>query len=239
MSFRVAGCSLLKTRGDGVGFQKWVEMYESIGHRLSDSVVRVLAGEFRDHTRAFLQEMRKQACINIAAWLPYKQEGNEFCVSSSYMFILGQVRSLHLAFTERTLWEREPNSRGNGSEALPTRRADMGDRWTSTPLEDLSWPALPAGLKDIFRGEGPGFFVEHHSGGHRKDASKGWSVIPNVNQKSVRCKHEHTEKLSNYMGSRISRRSEDGQARRNWRRPERAIYHKAQPWAQWYSPKPW
>ena len=158
MSFGVAGGSLLKTRGDGVEPEKWVKVYEDIGEQLSRFAVRVLAGEFRDHSGAFRQEMRKQACINIAAWLPYKQEGNEVCVSSSYMFFLGQVKSLHLAFTGRTLWEREPNSRGNGSEALPARRADMGDSWTSTPLEDLSWPALPARLKDIFRGKDPGFF---------------------------------------------------------------------------------
>ena len=84
-----------------------------------------------------------------------------------------------------------------------------------------------------------GFFVEHHSGGHGQDASKGWPVIPHVNQKKVRRNIEHTEKLGIFMGSRNSRRSEDGQARRNWRRLDRAIYHKDQPWAQWHSPKPW
>ena len=152
-------------------------------------------------------------------------------MSSSYMFVLGQVQSLHLAFTGRTLWEREPNSRGNGSEALPTRRADMGDSWTATPLEDLSWPALPAGLKDIFRGKDPRFFVEHHSGGRGKDASKGWSVIPQVKQKSVQCKLEHTEKLSIYMGSRNSRRSEGSREMRNFKRRERALRNPGQWWA--------
>ena len=74
------------------------------------------------------------------------------------MFVLGQVQALHLAFTERTLWERKEDSRGNGSEALPTRRADMDDSFTSTPMKDLSWPALPAELEDIFRGKDPRFF---------------------------------------------------------------------------------
>ena len=45
--------------------------------------MRVLAGELNDHTGAFLKQMREQVCINIAAWLPYKQEDNTVYVSSS------------------------------------------------------------------------------------------------------------------------------------------------------------
>ena len=140
MSFRVAGCSLLQTRGDGVEPDKWVNVYEDIGEQLSRFAVRVLAGEFRDHTGAFLQEMRKQACINIAAWLPYMQENDAVCVSSSYMFVLGQVKSLHLAFTDPTPWERKRNSRGNGREALPTWVTVVHQRLWRTCLGQLYLP---------------------------------------------------------------------------------------------------
>ena len=44
LSFRVAGCSLLQTRGDGVEPQEWVNIYKHIGDRLSKKAVRVLAG---------------------------------------------------------------------------------------------------------------------------------------------------------------------------------------------------
>ena len=91
---------MLKTRGDGVEPQEWVNIYKHIGDRLSKKAVRVLAGELHDHTGAFLKQMREQVCINIAAWLPYKEEDNTVHVSSSYMFVLGKVQSLQLAFTE-------------------------------------------------------------------------------------------------------------------------------------------
>ena len=131
LSFRVAGCSLLQTRGDGVEPQEWVNIYKHIGDLLSKKAVRVLAGEFHDHTGAFLKQMRQQVCINIAAWLPYKQEDDTVNVSNSYMFVLGKVQSLQFAFTERQCWS---------SETLPTRRGDvwnyidMGDSCASTPL---------------------------------------------------------------------------------------------------------
>ena len=137
---------MLRTLGDGVDPQDWVDVYKDIGSRLSNKAARVLAGELRDHTGAFLKQMREQFCINTAAWLPYKQEDNTVYVSSSYMFVLGKVQSLQLAFTEHKRWRKQP-SRGNGSQALPTRRADMGE---SFALESLSWPALPAELKDLF-----------------------------------------------------------------------------------------
>ena len=135
LSFRVAGCSLLRTLGDGVDPQDWVDVYKDIGSRLSNKAVRVLAGELRDHTGAFLKQVREQVCINMAAWLSYKQEDNTVYVSSSYMFVLGKVQSLQLACTEHKRWERKQPSRGNGSQALPTRRADMGE---SFALESLS-----------------------------------------------------------------------------------------------------
>ena len=239
----MAGCSLLQTRGDGVERQKWVNIYKQIGDLLSKKAVRVLAGEFHDHTGAFLKQMREQVCINIAAWLPYKQEDNTVNVSNSYMFVLGQVQSLQLAFTEHQCWKRQQPSRGNGSETLPTRRADvwsyidMGDSCASTPLERLSWPALPAELKEIFPDKPRGFFVEQHHHGHgedaSKDASKGWPVIPHVNQKKVKLQYEHTEKLIIYLGSRQSRRSEGSTAERNFKRNERAKHWgaKGRPWA--------
>ena len=119
LSFRVAGCSLLQTRGDGVEPQEWVNIYKHIGDLLSKKAVRVLAGELHDHTGASLKQMREQVCINIAAWLPYKQEDNTVCVSNSYMFVLGKVQSLQLAFTEHKRWKRKQPSRGNGSQTPP------------------------------------------------------------------------------------------------------------------------
>jgi len=230
----VAGCSLLQTLGDGVEPQGWVNIYKQIGDLLSKRVVRVLAGEFHDHTGAFLKQMRQQVCINIAAWLPYKQEDNTVNVSNSYMFVLGKVQSLQLAFTEHQCWKRQQPSRGNGSETLPTRRADvwsyidMGDSCASTPLERLSWPALLAELKELFPQKPPEFFVEQHHRGHGEDASKGWPVIPHVNQKKVKLQDEHTEKLSIYLGSRQSRRSEGSTAERKIKRRERAKRSKAE-----------
>ena len=237
LSFRVAGCSLLQTRGDGVEPQEWVNIYKHIGDRLSKKAVRVLAGELHDHTGAFLKQMREQVCINIAAWLPYKQEDNNVYVSNSYMFVLGKVQSLQLAFTEHKRWKRKQPSRGNGSQTLPTRRADvwslieMNDSCASTPLERLSWPALPAELKDLFPQKPPEFFVEQHHRGHGEDASKGWPVIPHVNQKKVKHQDEHTEKLSIYLGSRHSRRSEGSTAERNFERRKRAKRWVLRPWA--------
>ena len=70
----------------------------------------------------------------------------------------------------------------------------MDDSCVSTPLERLSWPALPAELKDLFPEKPREFFVEQHHRGHGEDASKGWPVIPHVNQKKVKHQDEHTEK---------------------------------------------
>ena len=221
LSFRVAGCSLLQTRGDGVEPQEWVNIYKHIGDRLSKKAVRVLAGELHDHTGAFLKQMREQVCINIAAWLPYKQEDNTVHVSNSYMFVLGKVQSLQLASTEHKRWEARFKWH-RCIPALPTRRADMGESCASTALERLSWPALPAELKDLFPQKPPEFFVEQHHRGHGEDASTGWPVIPNVNQKKVKHQEEHTEKLSIYLGSRHSRRSEGSTAERNFERRKRA-----------------
>ena len=229
LSFRVAGCSLLQTRGDGVEPQEWVNIYKHIGDLLSKKAVRVLAGEFHDHTGAFLKQMRQQVCINIAAWLPYKQEDDTVNVSNSYMFVLGKVQSLQLAFTEHQ-WN------SSASTWVAPHSINIGDSCASTPLHRLSWPALPAELKEIFPDNPRGFFVEQHHHGHgedaSKDASKGWPVIPHVNQKKVKLQHEHTEKLSIYFGSLQSRRSEGSTTERNNKRRERAKRSKwgRQPW---------
>ena len=220
LSFRVAGCSLLQTRGDGVEPQEWVNIYKHIGDRLSKKAVRVLAGEFHDHTGAFLQQMREQVCINMAAWLPYKQEDNTVNVANSYMFVLGEVRSLQLAFTDHERWELHQH------DVVPRPTWSyiglQDDSRASTPLEDLSWPALPAELKELFPEKPSGFFVEQHHCGHGEDASKGWPVIPHVNQKKVKHQDEHTEKLCIYLGSHNSRRSEGSTAERHFKRRQRA-----------------
>ena len=232
LSFRVAGCSLLQTRGDGVEPQEWVNIYKHIGDLLSQKAVRVLAGEFHDHTGAFLKQMREQVCINIAAWLPYKQEDNTVNVSNSYMFVLGKVQSLQLAFTEHERWELHQHDVVHQSCASTWSYINMDDSGASTPLEDLSWPALPAELKELFPEKPTEFFVEQHHCGHGEDASKGWPVIPHANQKKVKLQDEHTEKLSIYLGSRQSRRSEGSTTERNNKRRERAKRSKwgRQPW---------
>ena len=152
LSFRVAGCSLLQTRGDGVEPQEWVNIYKHIGDLLSKRAVRVLAGEFHDHTGAFLKQMRQQVCINIAAWLPYKQEDDTVNVSNSYMFVLGKVQSLQLAFTEHQ-WN------SSASTWVAPHSINIGDSCASTPLHRLSWPALPAELKEIFPDNPRGGFL--------------------------------------------------------------------------------
>jgi len=226
LSFRVAGCSLLQTRGDGLEPQKWVDIYKQIGDLLSNRAVRVLAGEFRDHTGAFLKQMRQQVCINIAAWLPYKQDDNTVNVSNSYMFVLGRVQSVQLAYTDHQ-W----NSCASTWEA-DDRSINIDDSCASTPLVRLSWPALPAELKDLFPKKPHSFFVEQQHHGHGKDASKGWPVIPHVIQKKVKLQHEHTEKLSIYFGSRQSRRSAGSTTKRNKNSAERAKKGRwgRQPW---------
>ena len=157
LTFRVAGCSLLRTRGDGVGPQDGVEpqtwdtIYKNIGDLLSNKAVRVLAGEFHDHTGAFLKQMREQVCINIAAWLPYKQEDNTVYVSSSYMFVLGKVQSLQLAFTEHT------RSKPRADVWSFIGMSDSRGRCGLTQLDRLSWPALPAELKGLFPEKPAGF----------------------------------------------------------------------------------
>ena len=75
------------------------------------------------------------------------------------------------------------------------------------------------------------FFVEQHHRGHGEDASKGWPVIPHVNQKKVKHQDEHTEKLSIYLGSRQSRRSEGSTAERKFKRRERATRWAGMQWA--------
>ena len=234
LSFRVAGCSLLQTRGHGVEQrQKWAKIYKQIGDLLSKQAVRVLAGEFHDHTGAFLKQMREQVCINIAAWLPYKQEDNTVNVSNSYMFVLGKVQSLQLAFTEHERWELHQH------DVVPRPAWSyiglQDERRASTPLEDLSWPALPAELKELFPEKPPGFFVEQHHCGHGEDASKGWPVIPHVNQKKVKHQEEHTEKLSIYLGSSQSRRSEESAAARKFNTRERAKRCRGMPWASQFT----
>ena len=108
----------------------------------------------------------------------------------------------------------------------------MGDSCAPTPLERLSWPALPAELKELFPQKPHGFFVEQHHRGHGEDASKGLPVIPHVIQKKVQLQDEHTEKLSIYFGSRQSRRSAGSTTKRNKNRAERAKKGKwgRQPW---------
>ena len=107
----------------------------------------------------------------------------------------------------------------------------MDDSCVSTPLERLSWPALPAELKDLFPDKPRDFFVEQHHRGHGEDASKGWPVILHVNQKKVKHQKEHTEKLSIYLGSRQSRRSEGSTTFRKFKRRERAKRWEGRPWA--------
>ena len=107
----------------------------------------------------------------------------------------------------------------------------MDDSRASTPLQDLSWPALPAELKELFPEKPSGFFVEQHHCGHGEDASKGWPVILHVKQKKVKHQEEHTEQLSIYLGSRNSRRSEGSTAERNFKRRERATRWEGRPWA--------
>ena len=107
----------------------------------------------------------------------------------------------------------------------------MSDSCGLTQLERLSWPALPAELKDLFPQKPPEFFVEQHRRGRGEDASKGWPVIPRVNQKPAKHKEEHTEKLCIYLGSRNSRRSEGSTAERNFKRNERATRWEGRPWA--------
>ena len=120
--------------------QEWVNIYKQICEILSKRAVRVLAGEFHDHTGAFLKQMREQVCINIAAWLPYKQEDNTVNVSNSYMFVLGKVQSLQLAFTEHKQWERKQPSRGNGSgeqsAAVARRHRQVDDSGGGATVED-------------------------------------------------------------------------------------------------------
>ena len=111
----------------------------------------------------------------------------------------------------------------------------MGDSCASTPLERLSWPALPAELKELFPEKPPEFFVEQHHCGHGEDASKGWPVIPRVNQKKVQHHDEHTEKLSIYLGSGKSRRSEESAAARNFNTRERAKRCRGKPWARQFT----
>ena len=108
----------------------------------------------------------------------------------------------------------------------------MGDSCGLTPLERLSWPALPAELKGLFPEKPPDFFVERHHRGHGEDASKGWPVIPHVDQKKVKHQAEHTEKLSIYLGSRHSRRSEGSTAERKLNIHERAKRSVGKPWAK-------
>ena len=150
-------------------------------------------------------------------------------MANSYMFVLGKVQSLHLAFTEHERWELHQH------DVVPRPAWSyiglQDERRASTPLEDLSWPALPAELKELFPEKPPGFFVEQHHCGHGEDASKGWPVIPHVNQKKVKHQDEHTEKLSIYLGSRHSRRSEGSTAERNFKRRERAKRWEGRPWA--------
>ena len=105
----------------------------------------------------------------------------------------------------------------------------------SFALESLSWPALPAELKGIFPQKPPDFFVEQRHRGHGEDASKGWPVIPHVNQKKVKHQAEHTEKLSIYLGSRQSRRSEESAAARNFNTRERAKRCRGMPWASQFT----
>ena len=152
LSFRVAGCSLMQTRGGGVEPEEWVSIYKHIGDRLSKKVVRVLAGELHDHTGAFLKQMREQVCINIAAWLPYQQEDNTVHVSNSYMFVLGKVQSLQLAFTEHT------RSKPRADVWSFINMIDSCGRFGLTQLDRLSWPALPAELKGLFP-EKPAVFL--------------------------------------------------------------------------------
>ena len=111
----------------------------------------------------------------------------------------------------------------------------MDDSGASTPLEDLSWPALPAELKELFPEKPPGFFVEQHHCGHGEDASKGWPVIPRVNQKKVHHHVELTEKLNIYLGSSQSRRSEESAAARNHNTRERAKRCRGKPWASLFT----
>ncbi len=236
LSFRVAGCSLLRTRGDGDGDDAWVRFYNELGNRLKKKAVRLLAGELLDHTGAFLRQMREQFCINVAAWLPYKQEDDTVHVSSSYIFVLGKVQTLQLAYTEHKKWERKDPSRGNGSQALPTRRAYVGEPFAPTPLERLSWPALPEELKNHFPQKPAEFFAHRmvqRRRGHGEDASRGWPVIPRVNQKAVKHTEWFTEKRCIYLGSRTSRRSEGKEKERNFKRKERANHWggKGKTWA--------
>ena len=143
------------------------------------------------------------------------------------MFVLGKVHSLKLAFTEHKRWE-ERFEWHRCIPVLPTMVSQLGESCASTPLERLSWPALPAELKELFPQKPHEFFVEQHHRGHGEDASKGWPVIPHVNQKKVKLQDEHTEKLSIYLGSRQSRRSEGSTAERNIKRRERAKRSKAE-----------
>ena len=216
----------MQTRVDGVGPEEWVKIYKHIGDHLSQKAVRVLAGEFHDHTGEFLKQMREQVCINMAAWLPYKQEDNTVHVSNSYMFVLGKVQSLQLAFTEHT------RSKPRADVWSFIGMSDSRGRCGLTQLDRLSWPASPAELKGLFPDKPRGFFVEQHHRGHGEDASKGWPVIPHVNQKQGKHQEEHTEKLSIYLGSRQSRRSEGSTAERNLRRRERAKRAVGKPWAK-------
>ena len=152
----------------------------------------MLAGEFHDHTGAFLKQMRQQVCINIAAWLPYKQEDDTVNVSNSYLFVFGKVQSLQLAFTDHqwnscaSTWVTEQSNRADVWSYI-----NMGDSCASTPLERLSWPALIAELKELFPQKPHEFFVEQHHRGHGEDASRGCPLIPRVNQKPVKHKEEH------------------------------------------------
>ena len=98
----------------------------------------------------------------------------------------------------------------------------MDDSRASTPLEDLSCPALLAELKELCPQKPHEFFVEQHHRGHGEDASKGWPVIPHVVQKKVQLQKQHTEKLSIFFGSRQSRRSAGSTTKRNKHRAEKA-----------------
>ena len=186
-----------------------------LAEKLCECSVRLLAGACFDDINLVLNRMRGRLACNMAAWTPSRfaqtTTAEQFYVSPHYMFVLGPVAELKVAWSDPT--KLKQHTRGDGDKYtqpialnLPSGR----DPWQKL----LSWvaPEVPCKIS--------------------ADCTEGAVVWPLVNQKVAQTMTYHTAKLCIFCGARKSRRQADKIEKRT-----NAMHARAQFWST--SGKPW